>query len=95
MRQGYTEADASTISPETAQMTLERIRASPNFGPFPAPSLNETIMFPGFDGGMEWGGGERADVGRLHQRGAGPQRRADRQWGRRRGSCERRAGHHA
>ncbi len=57
MRQTYTEADASNISPETAQMTLDRIRASPNFGPFPAPSLNETIMFPGFDGGMEWGGG--------------------------------------
>ena len=57
MRQRYTEAEASNISPESAQMTLERIRASPNFGPFPAPSLNETIMFPGFDGGMEWGGG--------------------------------------
>lgn len=57
MRQRYTEADASTISPETNLMTLERIRASPNFCPFPAPSLNETIMFPGFDGGMEWGGG--------------------------------------
>jgi quinoprotein glucose dehydrogenase len=57
MRQFYTEADASNISPETYQMTLDRIRASPNFGPFPAPSLNETVMFPGFDGGMEWGGG--------------------------------------
>ena len=57
MRQRYTEADASNISPETYQMTLDRIRASPNFGPFPAPSLNETVMFPGFDGGMEWGGG--------------------------------------
>ncbi|MGY8690337.1 MAG: pyrroloquinoline quinone-dependent dehydrogenase, partial [Verrucomicrobiales bacterium] len=57
MRQHYTEADASNISPETHQMTLDRIRASPNFGPFPAPSLNETVMFPGFDGGMEWGGG--------------------------------------
>ena len=57
MRQRYTEADASNISPETRQMTLDRIRASPNFGPFPAPSLNETVMFPGFDGGMEWGGG--------------------------------------
>ena len=57
MRQRYTEADASNISPETYQMTLDRIKASPNFGPFPAPSLNETIMFPGFDGGMEWGGG--------------------------------------
>ena len=57
MRQEYTEADASDISPETYQLTLDRIRASPNFGPFPAPSLNETVMFPGFDGGMEWGGG--------------------------------------
>lgn len=57
MRQTYTEADASNISPETHQMTLDRIRAAPNFGPFPAPSLNETVMFPGFDGGMEWGGG--------------------------------------
>lgn len=57
MRQQYTEEDASNISPETHQMTLDRIRASPNFGPFPAPSLRETVMFPGFDGGMEWGGG--------------------------------------
>jgi quinoprotein glucose dehydrogenase len=57
MRQRYTEADASDISPESHQMTLDRLRASPNFGPFPAPSLNETVMFPGFDGGMEWGGG--------------------------------------
>ncbi|MEM7384268.1 MAG: PQQ-binding-like beta-propeller repeat protein [Verrucomicrobiota bacterium] len=57
MRQRYTEEDASNISPATHQLTLDRIRASPNFGPFPAPSLKETIMFPGFDGGMEWGGG--------------------------------------
>ena len=57
MRQRYTDDDASNISPETHQMTLDRIRASPNFGPFPAPGLNETVMFPGFDGGMEWGGG--------------------------------------
>jgi quinoprotein glucose dehydrogenase len=57
MRQAYTEEDASNISPETYQMTLDRIRAAPNFGPFPAPSLKETVMFPGFDGGMEWGGG--------------------------------------
>ena len=57
MRQRYTEADASNISPEVYQLTLDRIKASPNFGPFPAPSLNETVMFPGYDGGMEWGGG--------------------------------------
>lgn len=57
MRQTYTEEDASNISPQTYQMTLDRIQAAPNFGPFPAPSLKETVMFPGFDGGMEWGGG--------------------------------------
>jgi quinoprotein glucose dehydrogenase len=57
MRQGYTEADASNISPQAHSNTLERIRLSPNFGPFPTPSLKETVMFPGFDGGMEWGGG--------------------------------------
>ncbi len=57
MRQSYTLEDASDISPETRQLTLDRIQAAPNFGPFPAPSLNETVMFPGFDGGMEWGGG--------------------------------------
>lgn len=57
MRQTYTAEDASNISPQTYQMTLDRIQAAPNFGPFPAPSLNESVMFPGFDGGMEWGGG--------------------------------------
>ncbi len=57
MRQHYGEADASNLSPELNVITVDRIRASPNFGPFPAPSLKETIMFPGFDGGMEWGGG--------------------------------------
>ncbi len=57
MRQRYTQADASNLSAEVHQLTLDRINVSPNFGPFPAPSLKETIMFPGFDGGMEWGGG--------------------------------------
>ncbi|MBI4624079.1 MAG: PQQ-binding-like beta-propeller repeat protein [Verrucomicrobia bacterium] len=57
MRQYYTEADVSTISPEAQALTLARIRLSPNFGPFPAPSLRESVMFPGYNGGMEWGGG--------------------------------------
>jgi quinoprotein glucose dehydrogenase len=57
MRQAYTSDDVSTISPEARGLTADRIRLSPNFGPFPAPSLKETIMLPGFDGGMEWGGG--------------------------------------
>lgn len=66
MRQTYTEEDASNISPQTYQMTLDRIRAAPNFGPFPAPSLKETVMFPGFDGGMEWGGGAADPEGNYY-----------------------------
>lgn len=66
MRQTYTEEDASNISTETYQMTLDRIRAAPNFGPFPAPSLKETVMFPGFDGGMEWGGGAADPTGMYY-----------------------------
>jgi quinoprotein glucose dehydrogenase len=66
MRQAYTEEDASNISPATHQMTLDRLRAAPNFGPFPAPGLNETVMFPGFDGGMEWGGGAADHEGNYY-----------------------------
>src|SRR6202000_3099007 len=57
MRQYYTEDDASDLSPLAHRDSVERLRRSPNFGLFPAPSLQEAVMFPGFDGGMEWGGG--------------------------------------
>ncbi|HSJ01409.1 MAG TPA: PQQ-binding-like beta-propeller repeat protein, partial [Verrucomicrobium sp.] len=63
MRQRLGEDDASNVSPLTALTSAERLRLSPNHGPFPAPSLKETIMFPGFDGGMEWGGGAADPVG--------------------------------
>jgi quinoprotein glucose dehydrogenase len=66
MRQKYEAPDASNISPESYTNTLARILASPNFGPFPAPSLKETIMFPGFDGGMEWGGGAADQDGNYY-----------------------------
>ncbi len=49
--------DISNISPAAQLQSLNRLQSSPNHGPFPAPSIQETIMFPGFDGGMEWGGG--------------------------------------
>jgi quinoprotein glucose dehydrogenase len=57
MRQIYTESDVSTASPEARAMTLERFKRVGSSGAFPAPSLKETIIFPGYDGGMEWGGG--------------------------------------
>src|SRR5207248_10541737 len=57
MRQHYGIEDISTISADAILRSVTRNQSSPNFGPFPAPSLKETVMFPGFDGGMEWGGG--------------------------------------
>ena len=56
MRQIYTEEDVSNISPEAQAMTSLRFNRVGSYGAFPAPSTKETIIFPGFDGGMEWGG---------------------------------------
>ena len=56
-RQLYTADDVSNISPEAHATTSLRYKQVGSYGPFPAPSLKETIIFPGFDGGMEWGGG--------------------------------------
>ncbi len=55
-RQTYTEADVSNISPAARAATLLRFRKSGSQGAYPAPSLQERIIMPGFDGGMEWGG---------------------------------------
>lgn len=55
-RQTYTEADVSNISEAARAATLLRFRRSGSQGAFPAPSLQERIIMPGFDGGMEWGG---------------------------------------
>ncbi len=56
MRQRYTEDDLSDITPEAHALTMQRFEHDGSEGPYPAPGLKETIMFPGFDGGMEWGG---------------------------------------
>ena len=56
MRQTYTANDASTVSPTARATTLQKFSVVGSHGAFPPPSLKETIIFPGFDGGMEWGG---------------------------------------
>ncbi len=55
-RQIYKAEDISNISPEARRLTETRYKQSGSYGAFPGPSLKETIIFPGFDGGMEWGG---------------------------------------
>jgi len=55
-RQELTEDDLSTRTPEVARAVRERfakLRSGPQFTP---PSREGTIVFPGFDGGPEWGG---------------------------------------
>ena len=55
-RQLYTEAEISNISPRAELQGKEMLAKLGSYGSFPPPSLEQTIIFPGYDGGMEWGG---------------------------------------
>jgi quinoprotein glucose dehydrogenase len=58
--------DFSTISPRAQQMSKEVFSQSGNYGAYPPPSTDQTIMFPGYDGGMEWGGAAADPDGILY-----------------------------
>jgi quinoprotein glucose dehydrogenase len=55
-RQRLTEDLITNISEASRTFALERLRASRSEGQFIPPSREGTIIFPGFDGGGEWGG---------------------------------------
>ena len=55
-RQSFTEDDATEISPASRAAVLERLRQVRSAGQFVPPSTQGTMIFPGFDGGAEWGG---------------------------------------
>jgi len=55
-RQAFTEADATDLSPASRAAVLERLRRVRSGGQFVPPSTQGTVIFPGFDGGAEWGG---------------------------------------
>ncbi len=55
-RQSFSEADATSISPGSREFVLERLRRTRSGGQFVPPSTSGTMIFPGFDGGGEWGG---------------------------------------
>ena len=65
-RQRYTEADFSDISLQATQLTKDVISQSGSYGSYPPPSLEQIIIFPGFDGGMEWGGSAADLEGTLY-----------------------------
>ena len=55
-RQEFREEDVTDISPEAHGAVLARFRQVRSGGQFVPPSLEGTMIFPGFDGGGEWGG---------------------------------------
>jgi len=56
-RQALTEDIVTNRTPEAHQSVVERLRKLRSAGQFVPPSLEGTIIFPGLDGGGEWGGG--------------------------------------
>ena len=55
-RQRLDEADLTERTPEAHAAVLERFRQVRSDGQFIPPSEEGTMIFPGFDGGAEWGG---------------------------------------
>jgi quinoprotein glucose dehydrogenase len=55
-RQVMTEEDLTDLTPESREAVLERFREIRTGHPFDPPSKEGTLIFPGFDGGAEWGG---------------------------------------
>ncbi len=56
VRQRFTEDDISDITPGAHEKLLERFREIRTDHMWDPPSTEGTLIFPGFDGGAEWGG---------------------------------------
>ena len=66
MRLLYTEDDFSNISLRASQLSKDVFSQSGSYGSYPPPTLKPVIMFPGYDGGMEWGGSAADPEGILY-----------------------------
>jgi quinoprotein glucose dehydrogenase len=55
-RREFTEKEITDISPEAHAFVLERFRQSRRDGLFAPPSYEGTVIYPGFSGGVQWGG---------------------------------------
>ena len=56
VRQAFTDAEVTDISPEATEYVIEKLKGL-NYGHLLTPPSTEgTVIFPGFDGGAEWGG---------------------------------------
>ncbi|MEQ1861987.1 MAG: PQQ-binding-like beta-propeller repeat protein [Chthoniobacteraceae bacterium] len=68
-RQLFTYDEITDISPESHRQVLERFAKLRPHTPFLPPSREGTIIFPGFDGGAEWGGAATDPDGILYVNG--------------------------
>src|SRR6185436_3901085 len=50
------EADVTDVSEASRAAVLAQLRRVRSGGQFVPPSTQGTVIFPGFDGGAEWGG---------------------------------------
>ncbi|HYC84920.1 MAG TPA: c-type cytochrome, partial [Chryseosolibacter sp.] len=64
-RQSLTEKDISEFAVNRAEL-IEKFRRARSEGPFTPLSKNGTIIFPGLDGGAEWGGAAVSPDGILY-----------------------------
>jgi len=55
-RQEFTEAMITKRTPEAHRAVLDQFRKIRSAGQFTPPSREGTVIFPGYDGGAEWGG---------------------------------------
>jgi quinoprotein glucose dehydrogenase len=55
-RQIFTEEMVTRRTPEAHQAVLEQLRKVRSAGQFVPPSIEGTVLFPGHEGGGEWGG---------------------------------------
>lgn len=65
-RQLFTHAEITDRTPEAHRAVLERFVKLRPHTPFLPPSREGTIIFPGFDGGAEWGGAAADPEGVLY-----------------------------
>jgi quinoprotein glucose dehydrogenase len=57
-RQEFTESDLNTIIPDSSYQDIKRRFRTYKSGPiFTPPTIQGTIVFPGLNGGVNWGGG--------------------------------------
>ncbi|MEK7948938.1 outer membrane protein assembly factor BamB family protein [Luteolibacter soli] len=65
-RQVFSKDLVTDVSPEAHHVVLERFEKLKPHAPFTPPSEQGTIIFPGFDGGAEWGGAAADPDGVLY-----------------------------